>query len=257
MQQAALQLQHQVLTEMMVGMQTELKTRFAEIAGRIDPGFRTQARRDLESVLRTGARSLRDLHDVLRAGRASEKVLIKVCWVLGRMGDKRSVFVLLEALQNGSPGLRSAAARALGELQSARAVTPLIRALLRDDDAGVRMAAAHALGTLRATEAFKSLVNTLRDRDEEPKVRGMAAEALAVLCDKRAVRPLIAALRDESVDVRFWATFALGELASTLALPELERIALTDDRVLPGWWAIKLEASNAVNAIRSRSCRAA
>ena len=55
-------------------------------------------------------------------------------------------------------------------------------------------------------------MSTLGNQSEDVKMRGIAAEALADLRDEQAVPVLIAALGDAAVEVRFCATFALGEL---------------------------------------------
>jgi len=61
-------------------------------------------------------------------------------------------------------------------------------------------------------------VAKLADRNEDPRVRGLAAEALTEAGERRAVPSLIAVLGDPSVEVRFWAAFALGELGNPAAL---------------------------------------
>jgi len=226
--------------------------RLKEIIAKIEPHFRAQAERDVESVLRTGARSQGDLRSVLRRKKVPTPILIKVCWVLGRLGDKRSEFPLLGALKHSDPQLRHAAAQSLGEVGRRRAVGLLVAALLLDQHVDVRMAAAHALGSLRDRRALQPLVGKLGDPNEDPRVRGMAAEALASLRDRRAVVPLITALRDASVEVRFWSAFTLGQLGSECALPELERLASEDEAVLLGWRSIKEEAAEAIDAIRGR-----
>jgi HEAT repeat protein len=57
------------------------------------------------------------------------------------------------------------------------------------------------------------------------------------------------ALRDETPEVRFWACFALGSMGARPALPELQRLAETDEIVCPGWWRVKDEAVDAVYSI--------
>ncbi len=116
-----------------------------------------------------------------------------------------------------------------------------------------RAAAAWALGCLRAEEALEMLLNALSDEREDVEIKENAAEALGVIGDKRAVNQLIMALKDSNPGVRFSASYALGQVADPRALPELERLAATDDAVIANMGAVKEEAAKAVQNIKSRS----
>lgn len=94
-------------------------------------------------------------------------------------------------------------------------------------------------------------MSELADTSEEPRVRGSAAEAFSWHQERRAVPHLIAALGDSSVEVRFWAGFALGELRDPAALSALERLARTDSATLPGWGSVMDEAAAAIETIRA------
>jgi HEAT repeat protein len=91
------------------------------------------------------------------------------------------------------------------------------------------------------------------------RTRGCAQAAEALQCshEPRAIGPLIEALRDASAEVRFWAAFALGELGGlgtpgvSEAVPELERLAATDQEVVPGWWSVSKEAADALDRLRA------
>lgn len=80
-----------------------------------------------------------------------------------------------------------------------------------------------------------------------------AAEALGHISDKRATDSLIKSLEDVSVEVRFWAAFALGEIGDPKAIPELKRLAARDSAILPHWGSVSLEAQKAINRIRRSS----
>jgi HEAT repeat protein len=184
--------------------------------------------------------------------RAAGEDRARACWLLARMGDERALGPLVAALHDPDPSLRAEAARALGALDSPRAVPELVSALQTDADPDTRMAAAHSLGLLGDHRAVDPLLAKLADRSEDPCVREFAAEALTGPGERRAVRALIAALGDPSVEVRFWAAFALGELGDPAALSALERLAQTDDVALPGWRSVKDEAAAAIESIRAR-----
>lgn len=77
--------------------------------------------------------------------------------------------------------------------------------------------------------AVPSLLRVLLDRDERYIVRCRVADTLAMLGDRRAVEPLVTILSDRDVQVRWHAMRALAELGARSALPELRRLAISDD----------------------------
>ncbi len=233
-------------------MSNDFKVKLQAIVEQLDSDFRVQGQQDIDSILQAGVSSYDDLLVILQNPKVNTDRGTKVCWALSRLGDQRAVPTLLAALRDKNPDLRSVAAKSLGELNGKQAVYPLITALYEDESLEVRVAAAYALGLLGDDKAVEPLVSILSDRTQEPRVRGMAAEALSDINDSRAITPLIAALTDVSVEVRFWAAFALGKLGNRQALPELERLAATDETILPGWWAVSREATEAIQRIQER-----
>lgn len=208
--------------------------------------------RDVAARLRNrGVASWPDLVAVVNNRSAGED-RATACWLLGRMSDERAAGPLAAALQDPDPGLRAAAAHALGALDSPRAVPALIAVLQADADTDTRIAAAYALGLLGDPRATGPLLAKLADTSEDPRVRGHAAEAFTWHRERRAVQPLMAVLSDPSVEVRFWAAFALGELGDPAALSELERLAQADTHTLPGWGPVKDEAAAAIGKIRAQ-----
>ena len=121
---------------------------------------------------------------------------------------------LVPWLSDGERRLRLAAAVALSESPSARAVPSLGRAL-GDGDAGVRSAAAIALGKSEAPEAVLALLGHLDDGT--PEVRRAVALALGELGDPRAVVPLIGKIQDSRPAVREGVARALAQLADARA----------------------------------------
>ena len=77
------------------------------------------------------------------------------------------------------------------KMKAKRDVQGLIEALGYQKDASIRSAAARALGELKDVQAVEPLIATLKDSDS--KVSELAAEALGKIGDARAVEPLIAA----------------------------------------------------------------
>jgi len=82
----------------------------------------------------------------------------------------------------------------------------------REQDAGVLEAIAHGFGHLGEPYGLDTLVALGTHAD--PRIREAAAIALAGREAPGAIDALIRLSRDDETDVRDWATFALGMLAS-------------------------------------------
>lgn len=231
-------------------MTNDFEQAIQQLIDRIDPGVRGVVLRDLTKLRNSGVSSWQDLVAALKDPSAAENRTM-ACWLLARLQDPRAFDHLVPALHDPDPDLRPAVARSLGVLGDLRAVPELLAALEADLDPETRIAAAHALGHLGDHRCVDGLLAKLADRNEDPRVRGMAAEALTGVQERRAVPFLIAALDDPSVEVRFWAAFALGQFGDPAALGALEGLAQTDDAVLPGWWSVKEEAAAAIESIRA------
>jgi HEAT repeat protein len=99
-------------------------------------------------------------------------------WALGRIGDKRALPALRQALHSEYALLRSRSARSLANLGDADAV-PLLRELLKSEKHdSIRVAYASALGVFRAEQALDDLMALLR-RLSGDSLRGEVALALA------------------------------------------------------------------------------
>jgi HEAT repeat protein len=190
------------------------------------------------------------------------------CWLLGHIGAKRHAQPLVTALRAERAELWRAAAVALSLLDSKRAVKPLLELMAHGRAAEQREVATYALafmsevlGEERYAELISAaFISRLSDPSEAPAVRGQAAEGLGNLygCGDRrrrvfrqAQQALLDALDDPAPDVRFWSCFALGVMRARSALPALRRLA-GDTVLLPGWWTVGEEASDAIDWIEGR-----
>jgi len=104
-------------------------------------------------------------------------------------------------LADSSSEIRKNAARALGKLGDRRAVEPLINALA-ESSSDVRKSAASALEKLGATkeQLFEGYLKALSSSNSD--VRKDAARALGELGDKRAIKPLEILLQEEPLTVK-------------------------------------------------------
>ena len=152
--------------------------------------------------------------------------------VLGKV-ETASFEELVAALKDGNQMVRAEAARELGNRKEARAVEPLMAALLDDS---ISYPAAMALGQI-GEPAIEPLITALKDEkimyigsggfgeigepavepliiallDEDKNVRMLAASALGKIKDPRAIQPLMALMGDEDVVVRRNTNTALGK----------------------------------------------
>lgn len=232
-------------------MSNEFLEALSEIVRRAYQSDTAQGQQKLRAILTVGVNSFEDLLRILQKEDVTEEIIATACWFLGRLGDKRSFESLITALSHKSPTVRKSAAIALQGLESKEAVQPLIN-MLNDESTDVREAVAYALGWLGYSPSVEPLIKVIEDKNEDSRVRGMAAEALGNIGLKQAVKPLIQALSDSSVELRFWASFALGKLGDILAIPELERLVAEDRAVLPEHGPLSREAADAIKAIKRR-----
>ena len=124
-----------------------------------------QAVRDraMETLIERGEVILDEIASAISS--SAETAFRKRClWLLSRLGSKRGLEVLQEALLDPDPGIRQVAARSLGRLKDMSAVEPL--ALLLDDPSPfVQAAAATAIGQLGDKAAVPSLFHNLDSSD--------------------------------------------------------------------------------------------
>jgi len=99
-------------------------------------------------------------------------------WALGRIGDKRAVPALRQALYSEYALLRSRSARSLANLGDGASVPLLCELLKSEKHDGIRVAYASALGVFRAEQALDDLMALLRRLANE-SLRGEVALAVA------------------------------------------------------------------------------
>jgi hypothetical protein len=145
-----------------------------------------------------------------------DPLAIPCAYVLGLRGVKaeKTGTVLCEALDARSgdkpaaPGLRAAAAFALGTLQTHEAVITVFEACTKDTDPNVRAAACKSMGKMGdSTRGFPALAGGLDDLNAT--VRAGACEGAGSLKDQRLVHRLVDLVNDDEFAVRSAATKAL------------------------------------------------
>ena len=104
-----------------------------------------------------------------------------------------------------------------------------------------------------------ALIEILEDRRLPTAVRAQAPEGIGAQMGakqsalrRRAAYALIRQLRDPAPEVRFWSAFGLRLLGAKEARHPL-RALRTDTALVPGWWTVGSEASDALDSIEGRA----
>ncbi len=167
--------------------------------------------------------------------------------LLGRLGRRAAVAVLLPLLHDVDAGVRWSSCTALGLLGDPRSVEALI-GRLADDDAWVRRGSADALGRLADPYAVPSLLQLIAD--EQPLVRQGVIGALAQIGGPAVHSALIRALNDPDAATRLAAVQAMAAVGDTTALHPLT--ALVRDRSVVGATTLGEAARTARRQITQR-----
>jgi HEAT repeat protein len=156
--------------------------------------------------------------------------------VLRRIGDRRAVPALIEALQDEN--INYQAAIVLGNLGDERAIPALLDALERarteprnpsSMTMDFRLWAGYALLGLRHPTGLLTVVEFLRPEYGE-LLRRHAVDALGQFGEKDAVPFLINALQDTDAEVRVNAIVALGRIGDKSAVPALKELLKSNDQ---------------------------
>ena len=146
-----------------------------------------------------GAPAVDPLIDALRGGSAV------AASALGQIGDARAVEPLIAALVDERQTVRAeAAAEALGRIGDARAIEPLIAVVKR---------ASSAVDSARFRASYTHDNHPLIEAEQcETRMSKEATSALVRIADARAVEPLTSMLMDGKWSVRHFAAMTLVEL---------------------------------------------
>jgi HEAT repeat protein len=190
-----------------------------------NPRLRSQAAEDLGKLAAQEAvpELIEHLHtDVNTYVRSS------IAEALGRIGDARAIFPLMDALRDSCSFVRRAAAIALGQMQAKQAQGALLRAL-DDPNFYVRRAAINAVGKLDIPDLGPMLIPLLETPD--PRIRRTVTIAIRRLEAEAAIPKMIEVLESyllepnqRDLPVVKTLVVALGELNAKDAVPALIRV---------------------------------
>jgi len=164
-----------------------------------------------------------NLNELMQALNEPSEVC-KAAEALADLKVSQAVDPLVEIIkQNKDRHIRRCAAEALARIGDMRSVDLLV-ASLEDENLLTASRAAYALGYFKDKRAVESLLYALT----EYNIPCPAAEALGKIKDPISVGPLIAALNHESAEVRSCAVIALGMLGDHRACKPLIKAFVRD-----------------------------
>lgn len=186
---------------------------------------REQFSSDLKTLEQNNINSYDNLLDAVRSDNLPIEVRTIACWLCGKLGDSDSMYPLLFAAQSNSSQIRHQAILSVSELQlSSQEVIKMLVNTLNDNDLEVRKASIYALGSIKAPQTLSSIIAVILNNNEPTSLRGIGIEALINFNEPLIIPLLIDQLDDQSIEVRFWSVFALGQLGAKEALPKLQRL---------------------------------
>ena len=174
-----------------------------------------------------GTRVERELVQAMVDSRTDDQLREKIVEVLGKLRAKSAVHELIVlALGDGSPSLRKAAIKALGDAGSTVA-EPALLSLSKDPDASLRRAAIVSLASIRGRDFVRNLIIILKT-DEDALVRERAVELLGNFESKAALPVVRGALDDTDARVREAALEVVATMRDLACLADAMKI-LTQD----------------------------
>ncbi len=152
------------------------------------------------------------------AARLKEKdptVRTRAAEILGKLQLDRAIEYLLPQLRDVNGDVRDKVVEALGRARTNRVIEPLLVALRGDPRVGsidtrLRVAAAKALGDVGSDKAVPALIVDLQVG--EPEVRAVAAESLKRIKSPLMIKPLESVMQTGDEDARKYAANVLASM---------------------------------------------
>ncbi len=172
---------------------------------------------------------------------------------------------LLAALRNGDVGEAFDAGKILLR-QKSIPIAEVIDILHNAEGKHNRTEAAYTLSWMYGKNpryyrilAVTALLEAFNNLSQPESLRAQSLEGFVLQEPKRRTKlwlrienAILSALSEESVEIRFWACYAAGNIKLKSALPRLKELAEQDTRIYPSWWRVSEEAEDAIEWIYGR-----
>lgn len=159
---------------------------------------------------------------VLKKGKTVEAM--KAAMMLGNLQSEKAVAPLIKKLSHKDKYMATTATYALAKIGPA-AIPSLVEST-KSKKAQVRKYSAHALGQIGGDQVYFALSDLTRDPD--PAVRKRALQALNILKEKRAAKDAILALKDQYRDIRIESVRLLGAIKDPRTIGHLVKYGMID-----------------------------
>ncbi len=156
---------------------------------------------------------------------------LSAIWLLGRIGDRRSVPVLMKALHDDQSRVVGSAIRALGRMRVVEATDELTRKLQGGNDE-IADDAAIALGRIGDPAVIEALMETASNESRHEDVRVAAIVALGDLGNAKAFSTLKTLVITNKRHLREAALAALGKIGDPAAFDMISKYAWAEDENL-------------------------
>jgi len=219
----------------------------------------------LKNLQENSIETYSQLFDLLHDSSADIELRKTACHAVSKLYksiDKQRVApALLVALQSDRVELRRDAAKSL-TFHSKRAKEPLIEIIQnKKEDQSVRIYSILALSYVEDLSIFSIFLKIINDVTDDLEVRCLALENSYMHADENSIKHYVELLSNESPNIRFWAVFALVNIAGhqhdiSDALPKLDEIVANDHTLPERWgWHVDREAIEALESIYFRPYR--
>ena len=149
------------------------------------------------------------------------KVKYEICSILGNIGSVVALDTLTELTRDKNWTLRAQAAKALGQVQDAGVIVPLIH-LMRDEEETVRDYAVHSLTKIRSS-VLSNFFNEFDEMtyDKNYPIRVSAVQIIRSIGRKESVHTLLRLAQDKIHYVRMEVARALASFETTESIEGL------------------------------------
>lgn len=168
-------------------------------------------------------------------------VVRNIIYILGKIGDKAAVDYLLKTVNHSDIRVRKEGIKAIGEL-GAPGVFPALRECFNDPEAQIRTAAARALGNIRSTTAKSIILQRMTNAafvKTEFSEKKEFYEALSKWKDNDVVEFLVKTFKKKAFfkrafndENRACAAYCLGLIGNKDALPLLHKAKESKNKLL-------------------------